>query len=60
MVSTGNQLCADNIGILSFSVFTDRVSGKTNAIGRVRPSVCFLSGLWTNWPLIWIFGCVWS
>jgi len=38
MVSTGNQLCADSIGILSFSVFTDRVSGKKQC-DRSCPSV---------------------
>ena len=38
-------------------IFTDRVSEKANAIGRVCPSVCFHSIFWTNWPLILIF-CV--
>ena len=36
-------------------MFTDRVSSEGNAIGSVRPSVCFHYIFWTDWPLTSVF-----
>ena len=37
-------------GLVAAIIITDRVSGESNAIGRVRPSVCFHFSFWTASP----------
>ena len=51
--------CAKQRFVDTEYIFTDSVCGKSNAIGRVRPCVCFHSTLCINWPLPFIFACVW-
>jgi len=37
------------------NIYRPSHSRDGNAIGRVRPSVCFHSSLWTGWPITFIF-----
>ena len=32
---------------------------QATAVSHVCLSICFVSGFWTNWPLTYVFACVW-